>query len=371
MSFEELLRKINEAKDVNLPFVIYRMPQVKKVKAIIQKDERLEYSKDFNASGFIMAPFDRDKKSILFADENVEKHTCLFDAEDYSPFDISKKKISSNPDHIAENRHLNLVNKGIDGIEKGKFIKTVLSRSEALDIKELDITKIFGRLMAKYQAAFVYVWYHPKVGLWAGASPELLVKTSGEKFQTMSLAGTQKYMNTIDVSWEDKEKKEQQIVTDHIVESLSDMKLEVSDTYTRKAGNLLHLCNDIKGQLVSENSLKDLIEKLHPTAAVCGFPREVVRNFILKEEGYDRSFYTGFLGELNCNNGGFDQSEKKPKQKSMSNLFVNLRCMQLEEKPKPRAIIYVGGGITLESDPLSEWRETVDKSLIMKSVIES
>jgi isochorismate synthase len=94
MTFEELLRKINEAKDANLPFVMYRMPQVKKVKAIIQKDERLEYSKDFNASGFIMAPFDRDKKSILFADENVEKHSCLFDTEDYSPLDISKKELS-------------------------------------------------------------------------------------------------------------------------------------------------------------------------------------------------------------------------------------------------------------------------------------
>jgi len=371
MSFEELLRKINEAKDVNLPFVIYRMPQVKMVKAIIQKDARLEYSKDFNASGFIMAPFDRNNNSILFADENVEKHNCLFDAKDYSLFDIPRKELSANTDAIAKERHLNLVKKGIDGIEKGKFVKTVLSRSEALDLKELDLAKIFGRLMAKYQSAFVYVWYHPKVGLWAGASPELLVKTSGEKFQTMSLAGTQKYTNSIDVSWANKEKKEQQIVTDHIVESLHDMKLEVSDTYTRKAGNLLHLCNDIKGELIAENSLMDLIERLHPTAAVCGFPRELVRNFILKEEGYDRSFYTGFLGELNCNEEVLDRSEEKPKQEIKSNLFVNLRCMQLEEKPNPRAIIYVGGGITLESDPLSEWKETVDKSLIMKSVIES
>jgi isochorismate synthase len=44
--------------------------------------------------------------------------------------------------------------------------------------------------------------------------------------------------------------------------------------------------------------------------------------------------------------------------------------MQLLEGQNPEAIIYVGGGITLESDPLEEWKETVHKSLIMKSVIE-
>ena len=143
----------------------------------------------------------------------------------------------------------------------------------------------------------------------------------------------------------------------------------MSETYTRKAGNLLHLCNDIKGFLPDGNSLKDLIEKLHPTAAVCGLPRKEVRDFILKEEGYDRSFYTGFLGELHHKDD--DESSEQEHSRSLeSNLFVNLRCMQLLEGQNPEAIIYVGGGITLESDPLEEWKETVHKSLIMKSVIE-
>lgn len=371
MSFEELLRKILKAKELSLPFVIYRMPEAKRVKGIIQKDKRLEYSKDFNSSGFIMAPFDRDKKSILFADNNVKKYTCLLNAEDYNELDISRNQHFTESDDTSKDKHLNLVKKGVEEIEKGKFIKSVLSRSESISLKEIDLAKVFGKLMAKYQSAFVYVWYHPEVGLWAGASPELLVKTKGVKFETMSLAGTQKFNNTIDVLWAEKEKKEQQIVTDYIIESLDEMKLEVSETYTKKAGNLLHLCNDIKGELLAEDSLKDLIIKLHPTAAICGFPRETVRSFILEEEGYDRSFYTGFLGEINSSDKDYDQFKEKINRELKSNLFVNLRCMQLKEKPSLRAIIYVGGGITLESDPLSEWKETVDKSLIMKSVIEA
>jgi len=45
--------------------------------------------------------------------------------------------------------------------------------------------------------------------------------------------------------------------------------------------------------------------------------------------------------------------------------------MELRENQQPSAVIYVGGGITQDSDPLSEWQETVQKSLIMKTVIGS
>ena len=47
-------------------------------------------------------------------------------------------------------------------------------------------------------------------------------------------------------------------------------------------------------------------------------------------------------------------------------LFVNLRCMQLV---KDQALIYVGGGITAGSDPENEWDETVLKSKTMSSIL--
>ena len=49
-----------------------------------------------------------------------------------------------------------------------------------------------------------------------------------------------------------------------------------------------------------------------------------------------------------------------------SSLFVNLRCMQLGDG---HASLYVGGGITAESDPASEWRETEMKAETMLSVL--
>ncbi|MDN3642320.1 chorismate-binding protein [Lutimonas halocynthiae] len=369
MNFEALLRKIHKAKDTGLPFVVYRKPDEQLVRAVIQNDDRIVYSNDFLSSGFIMAPFNAKEKAILFADKHSNKFSCPISDDEYADFNVSDNEMQASSAGESQELHLKLVKRGIERIEKGDFVKIVLSRREIVRLKHIDITTIFRRLMSKYQSAFAYVWFHPEIGLWAGASPETLLKTKGNSFQTMALAGTQKYKDARDVSWGEKETREQQIVTDHIVASLENMELEVSDTYTRKAGNLLHLCTDIKGQLHDENSLKNLIGKLHPTAAVCGLPRIEVRDFILTEEAYDRSFYTGFLGELNYSDENLENSDTGISNGLESNLFVNLRCMQLNEKENAEAIIYVGGGITLDSDPLSEWNETVDKSLIMKSVI--
>ncbi|MFN9108978.1 MAG: chorismate-binding protein, partial [Bacteroidota bacterium] len=77
----------------------------------------------------------------------------------------------------------------------------------------------------------------------------------------------------------------------------------------------------------------------------------------IKNEGYDRGFYSGFLGELN-----FDFETKE----FASDLYVNLRCMQIEGN---LAHIYVGGGITADSDAESEWLETVNKSQTMKKIL--
>ena len=46
-------------------------------------------------------------------------------------------------------------------------------------------------------------------------------------------------------------------------------------------------------------SLDDLVGSIHPTPAVCGFPKVAAKHFILENENYNRAFYTGYLGELN------------------------------------------------------------------------
>lgn len=117
---------------------------------------------------------------------------------------------------------------------------------------------------------------------------------------------------------------------------------------------MLHLRADISGEIKSNNfSLPNLINKLHPTPATCGLPKELSKEFILKNENYNREYYTGFLGEIN---------------KNSTDLYVNLRCMKVSQQ-KNEVSIYIGGGITKSSIPQKEWEETVVKSEVMKKVL--
>jgi isochorismate synthase len=176
----------------------------------------------------------------------------------------------------------------------------------------------------------------------------------------MALAGTQNYEDTIDVVWEKKEMEEQQFVTDFILDSIKSLTTEVavSSPYTLKAGGVLHIKTDIEGKLNKDSNMKQVVSVLHPTPAVCGLPKQSAKNFILENEEYDREYYTGFLGEIN--------KKEFSKDTSKTDLYVNLRCMQIKDK---RAHLYIGCGITEASIPEKEWKESVNKSMTMKRVL--
>jgi isochorismate synthase len=88
--------------------------------------------------------------------------------------------------------------------------------------------------------------------------------------------------------------------------------------------------------------LWDFVDAMHPTPAVAGQPKEDAIQFIKGLEPHDRDYYTGFLGPVNQGKGEID-------------LFVNLRCLKITPD---YLSLYVGGGITLDSDPADEWNET-------------
>lgn len=345
-----LLDKIEQLFKQKIPFVSYKKPMGNLVSLMVQQDNALYLLKDYKQKGFVFAPFDNQRDIILFP---LEK--CKITTVDISGLDkglITKNKVKLIPNEESKLSHIKLVKKGIEFIKEGKVKKVVLSRKEEVSFGEIQISELFSSLINTYPLAFISVCYHPMVGLWIGATPETLLSVNGTMFKTMSLAGTQQFNGIEEVEWAEKEKEEQQIVTDFILNELESFHLNVSDTFTKKAGSLLHICTEITGELKSNDQLEYLIHKLHPTPAVCGFPKENAKSFILQNENYDREFYAGFLGELNINNA--------------CDLFVNLRCMQINGK---KANLFVGGGITIDSDPEKEWEETVAKSRVMKRVL--
>ncbi|MDX6747181.1 chorismate-binding protein [Polaribacter sp. PL03] len=350
-----LFDKITNQYSNKLPFVAYRKPNKKNISVFLMVDETLNFVSDFKERGFVFAPFNSDEKAILFSEEKA-----LLFSEEVNLENSNLKDVFFTADNLSEERHIKIVEKAIKKINSSDLQKVVISREELVHLSNFDLLEIYKRLLSTYKNAFVYVWYHPKVGLWFGATPETLLNLEGTSFKTMSLAGTQIYNENKTAVWKSKELEEQQLVTDFIENQLEKIakNLVINKIETVKAGNLLHLRTKVWGELESSSTVKELIRALHPTPAVCGLPRKISREFIFENEIYYRSFYTGFLGELNIQNSKED--------KNSSSLFVNLRCMKIENNI---ASIFVGGGITKDSNAKKEWEETVSKAKTMKRVL--
>ena len=372
---QSFFNQLQNRLENQLPFVAYRKPNETSVYAILQKNDALNYCQDFTNSGFVFSPFENIENAIILPlneSEIIEfKDEIILDETEHSQPNLNLENREE-----AKQFHINLVETAVKAIKNESFKKVVASRVEESPFNSLETISLFKRLLNNYKTAMVYCWYHPKVGLWLGATPETLLKIEGNRLQTMSLAGTQPYVNTTDVTWQNKEIEEQQFVTDFIVDSLKPLVNSVSTTkrQTVKAGQLLQKQKKISAVFDKANfNFKNVLKALHPTPAVCGLPKAPAKDFILKNENYNREFYTGFLGELNFTQTKSRNTNRKNVEnnayqsiKTVTNLFVNLRCLQLKNN---QALIYVGGGITKDSNPEKEWEETVAKSLTIKSLL--
>ncbi len=364
----ELLEKVEKQKLAALPFVVYRKPKTAIIKSVFQNDAGLNYLTDFEETGFVFAPFDNEKPSILLRiDEQFETTDRSMQAK------TDSLGAQLMVDDAQKNEHSKLVQKAIATIENSELKKVVLSRRLTTSCKKSP-TALFQSLLETYPNAFCYWWYHPKVGTWLGATPEILWKSENKQFATMSLAGTRIFVEDQEPIWEVKELNEQAVVTDFIKKALNQKiaGLQIQEMENVRAGNLWHLRTKLSGRITA--GLDSIIDALHPTPAVCGTPKGFAKEFILSNEGYHREFYTGYLGELNFKQVSARNTNRKNQEnsayktvKSATELFVNLRCMQLKEE---RAFVYIGGGITEGSDPLKEWEETVAKSKTILQVLD-
>ncbi len=351
----DLFIKVKTQQEQNLPFVIFCKPNSDKILGLFQKNDHLYFLENFEEKGFVFAPFDASDFPIIpleHSDVYVEKvnENVFFVSNDNS--------VSSNSE--AKNDFENLVEKGVQAIKNNKFQKVVLSRKEEISVTDFDVEVTFKRLLSNYPTAFKYCFFHPKIGTWLGATPEQLLQTNGNELKTVALAGTQLHIDNKEVIWQEKEKYEQQLVTDFIVGSLEDLvkEITISSPYSVKAGNIWHIKTDISATAKNKNVFQKVIKALHPTSAVCGLPKQEAKVFILENENYEREYYAGFLGEMNIDLLTFKLQK--------TDLFVNLRCMKIEKKI---ANLYIGCGITEDSIPEKEYIETVNKSMTMKKVL--
>lgn len=326
----DLENKIKAAIQSQKAFSIFKKPDENEIR-ILTDDKS-------GKNRFLMHSFD-SKTEVSVSDSNP---LIVKPSEFQISSDICPGLQPSGPVRpLNQDQYRQLVLRTVEEINKTDIRKIVISRVKIIENPNYRLFELFLRLTEMYPSALVYFWNDPKGETWMGATPELLLSKNGNRLKTVSLAGTKKP----EAEWTAKEIDEQQIVTDYILDAMKDLpNLESKGPETVSAGKFQHLKSYISATAPDDLNLPELLEKLHPTPAVCGLPKKEAFDFIIQNEGYKRGFYTGYIGFENQ-----DSSE----------YFVNLRCAQIFRESLS---IYVGGGITADSQPDREWDETEMKS---------
>jgi isochorismate synthase len=372
---------------------LWRLPKVTNKEFLIDMSGQINLVKtdlEDLPAGFVMSPFlneDQQKTRFLQADVylnfdaqqqlSYKKSYGLELAKPYLEANVKDERFvkSDNPtsSKVVENENtratfLDNVSQAIVAIKAQDFQKVVISKTKAIALStDFELLTSFDKLCEAYPNAFVSLVFLPEQNeFWLGASPEILVSVDAQGiFRTVSLAGTQpvvdSYGDSVSLSearWSQKEIEEQSFVSRYIIECFKKIRLREyieNGPKTVQAGNLLHLRTDywVDTKAVNFPQLGTvMLELLHPTSAVCGMPKPAALAFILANEPHQRHYYSGYLGPVNIN--------------SQSHLFVNLRTMKIKDR---QAIVYAGAGITEDSNPTKEWRETEFKCQTLLGVI--
>lgn len=287
------------------------------------------------SSGFVVTNLDLSA-CYLFKENLEETSEVDFFESDEKPYIMTAREY-----YLQAHELLN-------GLNLMQMEKAVFSRIKAVKFDITQCKQLFDILCETYPKAFVYLFSDKHLGTWIGASPEILIETHKGFVFTTALAGTRK---NEDSDWGEKERHEQQIVTDYILKTCEKLGLKSIQTegpYDFQAGPITHIKTDISAELNGINPWK-LARAIHPSPAIGGYPKEQAIGLIHTVEPHQRGLYTGMIGFV---------SEESSK------LYVNLRCAQLFIN---QAFLYLGGGYTMQSIPELEWIETENKS---KTLIE-
>ncbi|MFC7787066.1 MULTISPECIES: isochorismate synthase MenF [unclassified Rossellomorea] len=240
----------------------------------------------------------------------------------------------------------------VNRLKQGEMDKVVLARKcEVSFDTQVSSDFVLDNLWKQQPDSFVFS-FEREDSCFIGATPERLVKKSGEEILSTCLAGSIARGESL----ESDEKLGEELLLDEknryehqlVVESIQDALTPFCETLTipsspqlMKLKDIQHLYTPVIGQASEHTSLINLVEKLHPTPALGGVPRDKALHVIREEEAMDRGLYAGPVGWIDAYGNG--------------EYAVALRSGLLQ---KDKAYLYAGCGIVADSQPESEFRET-------------
>jgi menaquinone-specific isochorismate synthase len=251
-----------------------------------------------------------------------------------------------------------------DAIRAGSLQKVVLARSvDVLAASEFPIVATLQQLQQRYRDCYVF-GIHRGVGpTFVGASPERLIKVQAGHVQIDALAGSAPRGQSLSqdrklaqqLCQSLKDRREHEFVVQSIQRSLAQLGLTPQIEQSlgiRRLASIQHLHTTLTTELPPQRHLLELVDRLHPTAAVSGTPRPVACEWLHRREGFSRSLYAGPIGWLDTQGNG--------------ELAVGIRSALIQGS---QAQLFAGAGVVADSDPQSESEEVRLKLLAMLDVL--
>lgn len=247
-----------------------------------------------------------------------------------------------------------MLHEALKAIDRQQMEKVVLARSTLLTLDgPLSAPAMMDASRRVNHRCYHFMLRFDAHSAFLGSSPERLYRRNGLQLLTEALAGTvanhpdQQRAQAL-AQWlqnDAKNRHENLLVVDDICQRLQGGagSLDVLPPEVVRLRKVQHLRRRIEG-LLNRSDDADCLQRLQPTAAVAGLPRQAAREFILQHEPFSRGWYAGSAGYLSS---------------SLSEFCVALRCAQLEEK---ELRLYAGAGIVAGSDAAEEWQEVENKA---------
>lgn len=240
----------------------------------------------------------------------------------------------------------------LDEIRRGIVQKVVLAREvRARTASPIDAAAVLGRLRSAYENCTLFAFDHGG-RTFVGATPERLVRLDGRTVHADCLAGSAPRGATLE---EDeahgaallasaKERQEHGLVVQAFRDALAPVcsSLTVGSTPDLlRMPNVQHLHTPVEGRLADGGDVLDLVERLHPTPATGGVPRDRALALIRALEPFGRGWYAGPVGWIDGNGSG--------------DFAVAIRSALMVGN---EARLYAGCGIVADSDPDREYEES-------------
>lgn len=265
---------------------------------------------------------------------------------------------------IEPERWKDTVRKATETMKQALVDKIVLAREMRLKLSgEVNIANILYKLLQTQPTSYVFAIVHHE-DCFIGATPERLVKVEEEKLLSTCLAGTAPRGKTEqedrkiahELFYDEKNRQEHEFVVQMIKQSIATCCTDIfipDEPIVYPLKNLQHLYTPVTAKLKKAYSIFSVVEKLHPTPALGGTPKEAALAFIREHELLDRGWYGAPIGWVDHKgNGEFA-------------VAIRSGLIQGDE-----ASLFAGCGVVEDSDPEAEYEETNIKFTPMLSVLE-